>query len=203
MVAIILLCEKKNTFEYYLSLLQCWLDTRRSGTKTNTDCIHKLRLVLTTYVYTYPSTFDFFKHIHRKTFSSYTSHFSLPASFASIYTYILFILFSSLSYLKYPSPEWDTVTPEAKNLINQMLTVNPFKRITAAEALKHPWIYVSIGMNKIWKIIYTRNSIVVASMLLLLKGRPPLNDDGTNFSTILFRYCSFFLSHSSLSHLKL
>ncbi|XP_037035375.1 calcium/calmodulin-dependent protein kinase type II alpha chain isoform X3 [Bradysia coprophila] len=40
----------------------------------------------------------------------------------------------------YPSPEWDTVTPEAKNLINQMLTVNPYKRITAAEALKHPWI---------------------------------------------------------------
>ncbi|XP_056638592.1 calcium/calmodulin-dependent protein kinase type II alpha chain isoform X1 [Diorhabda sublineata] len=40
----------------------------------------------------------------------------------------------------YPSPEWDTVTPEAKNLINQMLTVNPAKRITAAEALKHPWI---------------------------------------------------------------
>ncbi|XP_031358378.1 calcium/calmodulin-dependent protein kinase type II alpha chain isoform X3 [Photinus pyralis] len=40
----------------------------------------------------------------------------------------------------YPSPEWDTVTPEAKNLINQMLTVNPSKRITAAEALKHPWI---------------------------------------------------------------
>lgn len=34
-----------------------------------------------------------------------------------------------------------TVTPEAKNLINQMLTVNPYKRITAADALKHPWIY--------------------------------------------------------------
>ncbi|XP_071442424.1 calcium/calmodulin-dependent protein kinase type II alpha chain isoform X2 [Hetaerina americana] len=40
----------------------------------------------------------------------------------------------------YPSPEWDTVTPDAKNLINQMLTVNPAKRITASEALKHPWI---------------------------------------------------------------
>ncbi|XP_012276422.1 calcium/calmodulin-dependent protein kinase type II alpha chain isoform X8 [Orussus abietinus] len=40
----------------------------------------------------------------------------------------------------YPNPEWDTVTPEAKNLINQMLTVNPSKRITASEALKHPWI---------------------------------------------------------------
>ena len=32
------------------------------------------------------------------------------------------------------------MTPEAKNLINSMLTVNPAKRITAAEALKHPWI---------------------------------------------------------------
>ncbi|GBO34568.1 Calcium/calmodulin-dependent protein kinase type II alpha chain, partial [Araneus ventricosus] len=40
----------------------------------------------------------------------------------------------------YPSPEWDTVTAEAKNLINSMLTVNPAKRITAGEALKHPWI---------------------------------------------------------------
>ncbi|KAG7213231.1 hypothetical protein KM043_002537 [Ampulex compressa] len=40
----------------------------------------------------------------------------------------------------YPSPEWETVTPEAKGLINQMLTVNPLKRITASEALKHPWI---------------------------------------------------------------
>ncbi|KFD71733.1 hypothetical protein M514_04296 [Trichuris suis] len=41
---------------------------------------------------------------------------------------------------EYPSPEWDTVTPEAKNLINSMLTVNPRKRITADQALKHPWI---------------------------------------------------------------
>ncbi|XP_031361090.1 calcium/calmodulin-dependent protein kinase type II subunit gamma isoform X17 [Lonchura striata] len=42
--------------------------------------------------------------------------------------------------LKFPSPEWDTVTPEAKNLINQMLTINPAKRITADQALKHPWV---------------------------------------------------------------
>nr|Q6DGS3.2 RecName: Full=Calcium/calmodulin-dependent protein kinase type II delta 2 chain; AltName: Full=Calcium/calmodulin-dependent protein kinase type II delta-A chain; Short=CaM kinase II subunit delta-A; Short=CaM-kinase II delta-A chain; Short=CaMK-II subunit delta-A [Danio rerio] len=40
----------------------------------------------------------------------------------------------------FPSPEWDTVTPEAKDLINKMLTINPSKRITAAEAPKHPWI---------------------------------------------------------------
>nr|XP_025038475.1 calcium/calmodulin-dependent protein kinase type II subunit delta isoform X13 [Pelodiscus sinensis] len=40
----------------------------------------------------------------------------------------------------FPSPEWDTVTPEAKDLINKMLTINPAKRIIASEALKHPWI---------------------------------------------------------------
>uniref|UniRef100_A0A8C5EVH9 calcium/calmodulin-dependent protein kinase n=1 Tax=Gouania willdenowi TaxID=441366 RepID=A0A8C5EVH9_GOUWI len=40
----------------------------------------------------------------------------------------------------FPSPEWDTVTPEAKDLINKMLTINPAKRVTATDALKHPWI---------------------------------------------------------------
>uniref|UniRef100_I3K014 calcium/calmodulin-dependent protein kinase n=2 Tax=Oreochromis TaxID=8139 RepID=I3K014_ORENI len=56
----------------------------------------------------------------------------------------------------FPSPEWDTVTPEAKNLINQMLTINPAKRITAQEALKHPWVCVS--------------SIYTSSTLLKLTG---------------------------------
>jgi len=40
----------------------------------------------------------------------------------------------------FPSPEWDTVTQDAKNLINQMLVLDPKKRITAEQALKHPWI---------------------------------------------------------------
>lgn len=49
---------------------------------------------------------------------------------------------------QFPSPEWDTVTPEAKDLINKMLTINPSKRITAAEALKHPWISVSFHQSQ-------------------------------------------------------
>jgi len=36
------------------------------------------------------------------------------------------------------------VTTEAKALINSMLTVNPSKRISAAQALKHPWISVRV-----------------------------------------------------------
>ncbi|KAK1792050.1 hypothetical protein P4O66_001828 [Electrophorus voltai] len=53
----------------------------------------------------------------------------------------------------FPSPEWDTVTPEAKDLINKMLTINPSKRITAAEALKHPWICGAI----LTTLLVTRN----------------------------------------------
>ncbi|CAM2699742.1 unnamed protein product [Rotaria socialis] len=40
----------------------------------------------------------------------------------------------------YPSPEWDTVTSEAKRLIDSMLNINPSRRISATDALKHPWI---------------------------------------------------------------
>ncbi|CAF3336288.1 unnamed protein product [Rotaria socialis] len=40
----------------------------------------------------------------------------------------------------YPSPEWDTVTTEAKRLIDSMLSINPSRRISATDALKHPWI---------------------------------------------------------------
>lgn len=77
-------------------------------------------------------------------FVDLTNKFSLITS----NIYCNFVTFIYLFIFQYPSPEWDTVTPEAKNLINQMLTVNPFKRITAAEALKHPWIYVSIFHEK-------------------------------------------------------
>lgn len=57
----------------------------------------------------------------------------------------------SYTHIQYPSPEWDTVTPDAKNLINQMLTVNPAKRVTASDALKHPWICVS---SLVFKVFY-------------------------------------------------
>lgn len=49
----------------------------------------------------------------------------------------------------YPSPEWDTVTgskgsqdyaDSVKALIDSMLCLDPKKRITAGDALKHPWI---------------------------------------------------------------
>lgn len=37
-------------------------------------------------------------------------------------------------------PEWDEVSDEAKDLVRKLLTFDPAKRISAADALQHPWI---------------------------------------------------------------
>nr|GMD22352.1 calcium-dependent protein kinase 29 isoform X2 [Ipomoea batatas] len=38
------------------------------------------------------------------------------------------------------SPPWPSISSDAKDLIRRMLAVDPRKRITAAEALEHPWL---------------------------------------------------------------
>ena len=40
----------------------------------------------------------------------------------------------------FPSPWWDNISKEAKDLVRAMLTVDPKKRITAEAAMTHPWI---------------------------------------------------------------
>lgn len=40
----------------------------------------------------------------------------------------------------YPSPFWDDVSEDAKDLINNMLVVNPDKRFNAQAVLDHPWV---------------------------------------------------------------
>uniref|UniRef100_A0A667YVQ7 calcium/calmodulin-dependent protein kinase n=1 Tax=Myripristis murdjan TaxID=586833 RepID=A0A667YVQ7_9TELE len=80
----------------------------------------------------------------------------------------------------FPSPEWDTVTPEAKDLINKMLTINPAKRVTATDALKHPWICqrstVASMMHRqetveCLKKFNARRKLKVRTVLLNVKGR--------------------------------
>ncbi|XP_037033962.1 calcium/calmodulin-dependent protein kinase type II subunit delta-like [Bradysia coprophila] len=40
----------------------------------------------------------------------------------------------------YPTSRKDSISAEAKDFVKRMLTLNPDERITASEALKHPWI---------------------------------------------------------------
>ena len=41
---------------------------------------------------------------------------------------------------EFPSPYWDDVSEVAKDLIRQILVVDPKKRLTAEEISQHPWV---------------------------------------------------------------
>jgi len=47
----------------------------------------------------------------------------------------------------FPSPYWDSVSAEAKDLINQMLVVEPADRIKENEILDHPFFNTSQNTN--------------------------------------------------------
>merc|ERR1711881_632406 len=40
----------------------------------------------------------------------------------------------------HPNTPWDSVSREAKDLVTRLLVLNPNERMTAADALKHPWL---------------------------------------------------------------
>lgn len=41
---------------------------------------------------------------------------------------------------KFPSPEFDQISYEAKDLISRLICIDVEKRLSAKEALQHPWI---------------------------------------------------------------
>ncbi|KAJ3082429.1 hypothetical protein HK100_009680 [Physocladia obscura] len=44
-----------------------------------------------------------------------------------------------LGKYSFPSPWWDTISPQAIDLIKKLIRVNPDERLTASQALEHPW----------------------------------------------------------------
>mmetsp|Transcript_30951 Transcript_30951/g.99856 ORF Transcript_30951/g.99856 Transcript_30951/m.99856 type:complete len:338 (-) Transcript_30951:331-1344(-) len=45
-----------------------------------------------------------------------------------------------LTTKSFPAEDWDDISPDAKAFITNLLDLDAMKRMTAAEALKHPWI---------------------------------------------------------------
>ncbi|KAJ3031899.1 UNVERIFIED_CONTAM: hypothetical protein HDU68_010858 [Siphonaria sp. JEL0065] len=48
----------------------------------------------------------------------------------------------------FPSPWWDEVSPEAIDLIKKLIIVDPQARLTAAQALQHPWMTMESDAQK-------------------------------------------------------
>lgn len=40
----------------------------------------------------------------------------------------------------FPSPWWDDISKEAIDLVGKLIVFEPGRRLTAAEALRHPWV---------------------------------------------------------------
>lgn len=53
---------------------------------------------------------------------------------------------------KYETPEW--LTEETKELLSQMLQIDPKQRITVAGLLKHPWVNHSVNVPVEWASKY-------------------------------------------------
>ncbi|KAH7822669.1 putative CAMK/CAMK1 protein kinase [Monocercomonoides exilis] len=60
-------------------------------------------------------------------------------------------LFAQIQSGKYEfiSPYWDTISAEAKDLISKLLVVDPKKRLTAEQAVSHPWFSVALPTHKL------------------------------------------------------
>ena len=48
-------------------------------------------------------------------------------------------------------PEWDDVSEEAKDLVTKLLKYDPSERISALEAINHPWIQSNATVDKVNK----------------------------------------------------
>jgi calcium-dependent protein kinase len=46
-------------------------------------------------------------------------------------------------------PEWADVSDEAKDLVSKLLTYNPLERISAMDALQHPWLKKMVNVEKV------------------------------------------------------
>ena len=66
----------------------------------------------------------------------------------------------------FPSPYWDNISDESRDLISKLLRKNPAKRISALNALNHPWIKDG-GTD-------TAISEIVSRQLALLSGKKKL-----------------------------
>jgi serine/threonine protein kinase len=64
---------------------------------------------------------------------------------ASIIDLVVFPLLPVLLQIQYPRDVWAAISPEAQHLVSCMLDRNPASRLSAEQALAHPWFTAMLG----------------------------------------------------------
>lgn len=69
---------------------------------------------------------------------------------------------------EFKNPEWGNITEEGKDLIKKLLVLDPKKRLSSQEALKHPWFQMKNNKHE-----YEKNSHFDAKLFKILKNLKP------------------------------
>ena len=81
--------------------------------------------------------------------------------------------------VKLPEDVWSMVSPEARDLVESMITEDPSIRVTASQALEHPWLNQQIEESneerKDMGLIMSRSSEIDKHMLQLAKFSNPFD----------------------------
>jgi len=74
----------------------------------------------------------------------------LLCGFPPFYDECLNNLFEEIMAARYEFPEeyWGHISDEAKDFVSKLLVANPMKRMTATQALKHPWLANIVAQEK-------------------------------------------------------
>lgn len=65
-----------------------------------------------------------------------------------------------LLQVHYPKAVWSNISPAARDLVSRMLDRNPASRISAQEALAHPWFVEMLGYSPTPSSDAASNSVV-------------------------------------------
>ncbi|XP_065920782.1 serine/threonine-protein kinase Chk2-like [Dysidea avara] len=86
----------------------------------------------------------------------------------------------------FPDEYWDSVSTDAKDLIQRLLTLDPKERITMEEAMRHKWLQDDEMKQKVQKLMDEEVKNLPSDMpppALPLRKRPSSEDDSTTSSS--------------------